>query len=72
MLKINNAKYLQRRFYMPDKKIEFFIRDLKPQKQKELLQFYGGGSSVLENTPFCTLKSEIDAESYGKTTGVSR
>lgn len=68
MLKINNAKYTKRRFNMPNKKIEFFVRDLKPEKQKELVKFYGGDSSVLEKTPFCTLKSDIDAESSGSNT----
>lgn len=57
---------------MPNKKIEFFIKDLKPEKQKELIEFYGGSNSVLESTPFCTLKSDIDSDSDYKNTHNTR
>lgn len=50
---------------MSKKKIEFFIDDLKPEKQRELKEFLGGNNSDLDKTPFCTIKSDINADAIG-------
>lgn len=41
-----------------EKKIDFYLKDLTPEKQRELKDFMGGESGIYISTPFCTIRAE--------------